>query len=444
MIVIVLILSNQFCFSQNTDKNFIKDFALLIDTSGTPEFDSILPVGFTFQTENGKTKNIESFTNEYAEAFDIHTENCKLINGFIHYDVNEVYKNGHKLKCEIAPKNNPSFKKSFLISIPYLLSFNIYYDTKIIAKPGTRIPLNIEATFSNKKIYTSEQKNENGLLNINNFSLSVFNKPLSNANIAIPDIPENFHEFIPVFAKYKLDTLLTNNLNISLDYNSTYTLHFNGKNGMNGKKGLNGVGNEDYNGIDGQNGEDGLKGENGKDIKIIIKSIINNKDTLLKILVLTDSSIYRFILNTKEGRLIIHCKGGNGGDGGKGGNGSDGFDVTSNHNAGHGGNAGNGGYGGEGGNGGMVITYSDSIAYKFLDIILLQNKGGKGGIGGIGGKGGKGGYQDCGSEACNTNGYNGAQGINGAYGYSPEPFNYILPKSHIDELFEIHKKKKPL
>ena len=106
LIVIVLILSNQFCFSQNTDKNFIKDFALLIDTSGTPEFDSILPVGFTFQTENGKTKNIQSFTNEYAEAFDIHTENCKLINGYIHYDVNEVYKNGHKIKCEIVVANN--------------------------------------------------------------------------------------------------------------------------------------------------------------------------------------------------------------------------------------------------------------------------------------------------------------------------------------------------
>lgn len=279
------------------------------------------------------------------------------------------------------------------------------------------------------------------MLDWQDFSLSLNNSKLKSPNIVMPNPINIYYKKLLIHGQYKLDTSIIAELQVPISYKDTYNLYFNGRNGRNGRKGKNGFGQHGANGKDGYNGEDGQNGENGLTVDIFIKSMIREKDTLLMVQILADSSLEKFVINAHGGALFIYSNGGNGGRGGLGGNGYFGLDESSNYDAGNGGNGGNGGYGGDGGNGGEIITYADSIANKFLDNILLQNNGGKSGKGGKGGNGGIGGYKTCDTGDCNTNGYNGIDGIEGRSGYSPEPINYMIPRKDIKELMEINNKK---
>ncbi len=413
---------------------------ILADTSGMLETDSLIPIGMNIEFDNGKTKKIKLLTKEYADEFNITTENCSFADGYLHYSPKSVFKNGHHITCTISPKMYPSIKNKLSITIPYLVSFKILIDRTIMAKAGTVIPFNIRATFSNNNIFSFNSKDKKMSIPFNDFYFTLPDSILNQPFIHIPDPIENFYFTYSIKGKYRLDTSIVDELIIPINYNASYTFNFDGTNGKKGRNGSNGQGHEGVHGRDGQNGEDGQKGENGKNIRILLKSIICKKDTFIKLLFITNESTQRFVLDPKGSSILLNCNGGKGGNGGRGGNGSTGTDGGYDHDAGYGGDAGNGGFGGDGGNGGSVITYADSIANKYLHLILLQNKGGNGGIAGEGGIGGSGGYQDCGAEPCNTNGYNGVPGLNGYNGYTPEPMNYIIPAKHLDELMEVYEK----
>eukprot|EP01117_Protostelium_nocturnum_P011095 TRINITY_DN4027_c0_g1_i1.p1 TRINITY_DN4027_c0_g1~~TRINITY_DN4027_c0_g1_i1.p1 ORF type:complete len:894 (+),score=347.29 TRINITY_DN4027_c0_g1_i1:138-2684(+) len=164
----------------------------------------------------------------------------------------------------------------------------------------------------------------------------------------------------------------------------------------------------------GTDGENGTEGGNASSISIELKSISQNKISIIgnaqkqggRIEVKREFDVGRvpeFEINARGGH---GGKGGNGGKGGAGHSGKSGTDATQEKYAtfGEGGSdGGNGGAGGSGGNGGSGSVVTISVDEKDVDLLLLLNREkinieggngggvgtpGKGSYGGLGGKGG--------------------------------------------------------
>jgi len=100
-------------------------------------------------------------------------------------------------------------KKEYVISIPYLTSFKIYYSKKARFNAGSNIPVYILAQFSNNKTYSSNKRRKDGKLDWHDFQLSINNSKLKSPNIVIPNPVNVYYKKLLIFNFFLIRVITT-------------------------------------------------------------------------------------------------------------------------------------------------------------------------------------------------------------------------------------------
>jgi len=213
---------------------------------------------------------------------------------------------------------------------------------------------------------------------------------------------------------------------INVGYSGNAIANYSGRHGNDGKKKRGGrtgvlvIGRDGYDGKEGEDGENGINGENIEvELDVYYDSLLSIELLRAKVKSLSSLKAHTYLVDIKNGKLIIRSNGGDGGHGGKGGRGGDGKNAkaaTEKKKAkapGDGGKGGDGGNGGNGGNAGNITIYVKPSAEKYLNLVSTRNVAGRGGLGGDIGAPGDGGIGDYGF----SDGEIGSQGIHGTSGF---------------------------
>lgn len=184
-------------------------------------------------------------------------------------------------------------------------------------------------------------------------------------------------------------------LDIPFRYNIAYVSNFSGNkgfDGMNGTDGIDGIsgsmgsmdpnnpspGGDGTNGTNGSDGKDGDPGGNAPPVDVRV-TLQPGSDPLLQVSVSAASHRKLYLIDPKDGSLIVEADGGPGGSGGRGGRGgrggSGGMGSPSGHD-GSNGMDGRSGFDGQPGMGGSITVTYDPAAKPYLNIIHLSSRNG--------------------------------------------------------------------
>lgn len=345
-------------------------------------------IAATFTKKNGKQKTSESAGGTMLNgAIDYYCSNCKINeDGSFTFKRTELYASGSDIVIW-AFKNGDKYTDTLRLHVPRSIAVSAI-KRKVEVLPNTPIDLDFQFLFDNGETVNT-MSHPNLLKTIGyrqftaDFGVEKGRLYFSGSNYYDSCLIDYYVEGLPhvggqiiVYPKY----VYTRNID------GTGSKGYKGSRGSSGNSGKGST----PNGQNGQGGGNGQRGNDGQDLIMklttlpsgIVKVAIENRRML--------TEVY-FIDFKSGGQLVVDLSGGEGGDGGDGGDGGSGNNATERYSAGYGGNGGDGGYGGHGGRGGNLTIYADSIAYQFIDNVILINRGGRGGNGGKGGSGGKGG-----------------------------------------------------
>jgi hypothetical protein len=310
--------------SAQAGKRDVVDIKIVYDTTKSLELDYSFPIGLHVQLGNGQIRKTVGLAEGIWSwnRFQVEVQNGLFRNGIIYYDRQEVYKHGNQLSISVSLRKDPTLQRKLAVPIPYLTEFRVSYDSSAYLSPGFKIPLRINARYSDGKSRAANS------LGWENFAVRTNGTLLKEAYVYVPSSLEVLPQKLVLEATYLRDTTLTHRLEIPLHYRAPYTFEASGINGQRGADSNNASGNSGQDGRDGQHGGNGQKGGQGSAVKVYAKSLVRPDDTLLQIKIVAGVQLKKLVLDPKGGSLQIICNGGTGGQGGTGGNGSDGLAET--------------------------------------------------------------------------------------------------------------------
>ncbi len=331
-------------------------------------------------------KQIKS-TSFYAFSSDVGS----IIDDKLNYDWIDAVKNDYKILVKAYHKNRPDEIQTKLIKVRKPVKVEIINKDKIGITPGIFSRLHVKMHFDDN---TSQY-----IRDLKTYFVSIVSEEnqIVNNSILVPATTDLNKKDVTVKVVYDLDTKISQSIQIPINYNVNERFNYNGKRGGFGQH-----------------------GQHGQNISVYVK---RKTDSLVGVLIKSDSTQEHVIANLYTSSIHISTNGGNGGKGFDGTDGERGARATDSRPAADGYPGGNGSHGGNGGDGGFVDVYYDS-SLEFVDVnklITVSNEYGRGGVGGKGGSGGRGGYSDENKKALeilfNINGGNiGISGTDGNYG----------------------------
>ncbi len=350
-------------------------------------------------------------TSFYTISSDVGT----IVDKKLNYNWIDASKNNHEIAVKAYHINRPNDIQTKRIKVRKPTKLQLSYKKHRGLAPGVAIPLYAKIHFDDD---TTEFVDDlrNSILSITSEDCNITKDAIS-----IPADTALSKKSVMVKATYPYDSEITQSIEIPINYQVNQRFDF-----------------------DGQKGYDGNHGDHGKNVTVYIKK---KTDSLVNILIKTNTTQKQLITNLHKSKIHLDTNGGSGSRGVQGTDGKRGISSSDSRPAGNGHTGGQGGRGGDGGDGGFVqIYYQPSLPITAIqNLISVSNLGGKGGPGGNGGSGGRGGRSDDNKKALeilfNTNGGGiGEKGVDGDLGSNgkngPPPSYAKLEKKEIDPLFE--------
>ena len=402
VVLSLLILNFLFCKAQENTPSFI----IKHDTT-TNELSLWKP----------KKRNPETFRKINNFSFYNVTSDVGMITDHkLYYTWAEAAKNKHQISIKAYHKNRPNDIQTKRIQVKKPIKLALRYESSVGTAPGSVIPLYAQLHF-NDGTTKSVNTLENSLISTSSKDIQI-----ENGRVNIPDSFDINKTDIKIKATYNFDSKISDSITIPINYNLRQKFDYAGKDGYNS----------------------GIHGEHGKNVNLYIKQL---SDSLVNILIKSNSEENRLIANLYTSAISLNADGGLGGYGRAGIDGERGRDSNDSRPAEDGYPGTNGGRGGDGGNGGFVeVFYQPTLFLADIQkLISISNVGGKGGRGGRGGSGGKGGRSDDNETILdvlfNANGGNyGKDGEDGDYGSNgkngPPPTFTKLDEKEMDRIFE--------
>lgn len=345
----------------------------------------------------GKNVDLTAFYTKKWKDYIINVKNGQFKDGNIIINRADAHKGNNELIIEAKLKSDTLVKGLCIIKIPYIKSFEFVNNQNEKCKLGEPVAAILYAIYN-----TGERANA---LRSSINQVNVISKGLKVSDYGLTPVlsANEVYKEVTLTAKSKYDEKISYSFSFPLILEGAMVFNFNGDDGKCGQFGGHGYYSDSSrsksdikvltsliyskrSSMNGGNGTDGLNGKDAEDLWIFAKALNVEKDTLLKIIMVSKSKRDSILIPIKDSRISILCRGGHGGYGGNGGDGADQIinDIQK-VKAGYYGDAGNGG---NGGNGGDVYMYYDSLASNYSNLFEIDNGPGIGGKAGRNGKNG--------------------------------------------------------
>lgn len=360
----------------------IKETILALNPLDSHELQSQYGLGFVFITEKGDTLMTEGFLGGVVKwrELEVYSQHARFMSGNLFFNRNHLAQ--YDYKVDITVRVNQQLIYQDTLIIPHIAAVELHNQRDFL-HPTEDLRLELTAVFSNGARYHS---NEHDVINWTQFVVEVDSQQINPWQYYLPYRKERPTE-LGISAYYAPYPKARGELKLPIVYGPHYILNFSGSEGEKGENGADGLEDqalEDRHGLDGWPGEDGY---NGMNVNLAVKAEIQEADTLLHILLITDQD-YRYLPLGAEERLTLNLNGGNGGRGGNGGEGADAHPFAKRIWV-YEGSGGNGARSGNGGNGGASTLFTDSLGAQCLYRLQVLNLGGSASKGGFYGKAGK-------------------------------------------------------
>lgn len=415
----------------------IEKTELVLNPKDTHELASSFDIGLLFYMADGDMLSTKGFLGGSVSwnELKVTSSNAFVYNGRLIFNRASIKKQNYKVDITVRSRRHGLLLQDTL-HIPHFTGFKLKNERPYVL-PGEDLRLEIVAEYSNGKTYSSENDSR---IDWNDFEYIVNGDSVDLRTYYVPFDPNGSRELkVEGYDYFNPSQRAETTLPVS--YPDTWNLNFTGQSGRRGEDGQDGWFDSYPSNRHGKDGEHGIHGQDGSNINIIFRATPTDKDTLLEIFLVTDTT-YRYLALSADQEFILNL---NGGDGGRGGNGGEGI-------AGNvfmfSGSGGNGGDGGNGGNGGESVLFTDEFGQQFVDRFNVLNLGGQPGFGGFFGKAGK--PSKKGDEQSKrkrntkvgeTPGVDGKMGNRGKEGLDgPPPILQIISTEELNGAFEMYQK----